>query len=62
MACLRTPHDWWYIYGCIALEAKTRSGHRGLTKCLSLPEDPGRPKMDREAKESARTELAKYKN
>lgn len=57
-----SPYDW-YIYGCIALEAKKPDlAIEAFTKCLSLPEDPEDPKMDREAKESARTELAKYKN
>ena len=44
-----SPYDW-YIYGCIALEARPCRAREAFTKCLSLPEDPkirgwtGRPK------------------
>lgn len=56
-----SPYDW-YIYGCITLEAKEPGRAReAFTKCLSLPEDPEDPRLDREAKESARAELGKLK-
>lgn len=56
-----SPYDW-YIYGCIALEAKERDrALAAFSKCLSLPEDPEDPRLDRAAKESARAELGKLK-
>src|SRR5690554_4291056 len=56
-----SPYDW-YIYGCIALATKERDlAMEAFTKCLSFPEDPEDPRLDREAKESARAELDKLK-
>lgn len=56
-----SPYDW-YIYGCIALEAKKPVlAEEAFCKCLSLPEDPEDPLQDSNAKESARAELARLK-
>ena len=56
-----SPYDW-YIYACIALEAKKPDlAREAFTKCLSLPEDPEDPLQDSNAKESARAELARLK-
>jgi len=50
----------WYIYGCIAYDAKKPDlARKALEKALSLPEDPEDPLEDRKTKESARELLAK---